>query len=250
MTVIEDKSGGWLAALCRTIEAIKPLDKDDKNQHQGYKYTSIDTYYHEIPKVAAANGLWWNITEVEQPVQIEVSVQKRGGEVAQSHAFLYRFRCSLYYGERPVVSNDYTILHPAQGPQTTGSAMSYAEKLFMRTTFKVPTGEFDADSVDQDLPITKPVAARAAPPSQPAWKKQQEPRQETQPQTAGTQDVEATDTAVYRDEILKAAKVSKDLEAFIRGKLDALGKKSKDLTHSEAKALVEEINNLNKKESL
>jgi hypothetical protein len=60
-----------------------------------------------------------------------------------------------------------TIFHPTQGAQTTGSAMSYAEKLMMRTTFSVATSEDDVDSGNSGFqgnmrraePAPRPVAA-------------------------------------------------------------------------------------------
>jgi hypothetical protein len=60
-----------------------------------------------------------------------------------------------------------SILHPIQGAQTIGSAMSYVDKVFMRQTFAVATGEKDIDAdatnpgafdLDPPKPAPKPVA--------------------------------------------------------------------------------------------
>jgi hypothetical protein len=57
-----------------------------------------------------------------------------------------------------------SILHPIQGAQTIGSAMSYVDKVFMRQAFAVATGEKDIDAdatnpTDLDIkPAPKPVA--------------------------------------------------------------------------------------------
>jgi len=51
-----------------------------------------------------------------------------------------------------------TIYHPAQGPQTAGSARSYADKLFMRTAFKIATGEVEYREPDADSVNTKSIS--------------------------------------------------------------------------------------------
>jgi hypothetical protein len=43
-----------------------------------------------------------------------------------------------------------TIVHPIQGAQTVGSAMSYVDKVFMRQLFSVATGEAGADADETD----------------------------------------------------------------------------------------------------
>ena len=54
-------------------------------------------------------------------------------------------------------------MHPIQGAQTAGSALSYADKLFMRSAFKVVTGESDADASDpDDLKIKEKVKEQPA----------------------------------------------------------------------------------------
>jgi hypothetical protein len=70
-------------------------------------------------------------------------------------------------GEVVPVYDRISIFHPLQGAQTSGSAASYAEKLFMRKAFKVVTGEKDADAVDQDFSGTSlgPVDLSLPPPN-------------------------------------------------------------------------------------
>ena len=52
---------------------------------------------------------------------------------------------------------EMSILHPLQGAQTTGSAASYAEKIFLRTLFKIVTGEPDADYFARPKPKRAPL---------------------------------------------------------------------------------------------
>jgi hypothetical protein len=64
--------------------------------------------------------------------------------------FTYEF--DLYF-DNARIPNFFscTIYHPFTGAQTSGSSMSYAEKLFMRSVFKIQTGEGDADDSNVDL---------------------------------------------------------------------------------------------------
>jgi len=55
-----------------------------------------------------------------------------------------------------------TVYLPYSGAQSSGSALSYAEKFVMRTLFKIPTGETEVESQE---PATN---APAAPPAQDA----------------------------------------------------------------------------------
>ena len=120
-----------------TLE-IGELIKDETNTFGGYNYVPIDRYYEVVPAVAIRHGLVWkgSCTGVSM--------------IGEKHV-LYHFRFSLSHvpsGEDIPDWQDIPIIHPLQGAQTTGSALSYADKLMMRTTFKIVTGEKDADASD------------------------------------------------------------------------------------------------------
>lgn len=128
-----------IKAIIATKEQVGSLGKSAMNPHGRYKYVSIDTYYEKVSVVAAKNGLSWIASEVGFQVMPEVGktgIIKATYDVALMH-----------------VSGDYipkfttlTILHPIQGAQTVGSAMSYLDKVFMRQLFSVATGEKDSDA--------------------------------------------------------------------------------------------------------
>jgi hypothetical protein len=145
---VSEESKGMLAAILKTINQVPSLKKADRNKHGGYNYVSIDDYYKEVATIAAANGIHWHPKEIQAP-ELHIISMKQAQTVA---AFRYSFTIS--HGEESVQNYfTCTIYHPFQGAQTSGSAMSYAEKLFMRTVFKVQTGEGDADasSIDTGL---------------------------------------------------------------------------------------------------
>lgn len=124
------------ALVIKTASMIPSLEKGNKNEYGKYDYVSIDDYYKEVASIALKNGLGWIVREVSSEIK--------------EKSILYVYEFDLYSDTgafSPVVSR-LSVVHPIQGAQTSGSALSYAEKLFMRTLFKVRTGELDADSTD------------------------------------------------------------------------------------------------------
>ena len=117
-----------------------PLVKDVENKFANFKYVPIDAYYNAIPKIALKHGLFWRCRE-----------QQVTGE---GKTLFFKFSFDLMHKSGSGVEDfdTVTINHPAQGPQTAGSARSYAEKLFMRTAFKVVTGEKDSEFFHETEP--------------------------------------------------------------------------------------------------
>ena len=117
-----------------------PLVKSVDNKFANFKYVPIDSYYAAIPKLALKHGLFWRCKEQEVK--------------AEGKTFFFKFGFDLLHksGESVEEYDTVTIFHPAQGPQTAGSARSYAEKLFMRTCFKVVTGEMDSEYFHESEP--------------------------------------------------------------------------------------------------
>jgi hypothetical protein len=132
-----------MKAVVKTVREVPQLGKADRNQFAKYSYVSIDKYYEIVAKIAASNGLVW------QPREVECEILPNTGKDGAIKA-VYAF--DLYHedGESRENYASFTIIHPIQGAQTAGSAMAYAEKLFMRSCFKVQTGEQDADATNPD----------------------------------------------------------------------------------------------------
>lgn len=131
------------AAMIKIAQAVPQLGKADRNQFAKYNYVSIDKYYEGIAKLAAANGIMWQPREIHTAIESDVG---KDGALRITYAF------DLYHESGDAIEefSKFTILHPIQGAQTAGSALSYADKLFMRSAFKVVTGEQDADASDPD----------------------------------------------------------------------------------------------------
>ncbi len=142
-----------MKAVVKTAREVPQLGKADRNAFAKYSYVSIDKYYEVVAKIAASNGLIWQPREIEHEVLSGVG---KDGAIKAVYAF------DLYHEDGEARDNYaiFTIIHPIQGAQTAGSAMAYAEKLFMRSCFKVQTGEQDADASNPD---DLKVAARSEP---------------------------------------------------------------------------------------
>jgi hypothetical protein len=160
-------SGPVIAAIIATKLALGKLVKDETNPFHRYKYVPIDTYYEHVASCAASNGLTWRTNIVEIAHFIETVENGK-----TQHILRFDFSIDLMHSSGMVWENwqKLTIFHPTQGAQTTGSAMSYAEKLMMRTTFSVATSEDDVDAKDSSFQgnLRKPSSASSAPSTQQA----------------------------------------------------------------------------------
>lgn len=138
-------------ALVKASTEMPALNKADENKHGGFRYVSIDNYYETVARIALKHGFTWKIRETESGViPIGTKLDRNGHETA-IFAVRSAYTFDVMHAPSGTVWGNYfscSIVHPLQGAQTAGSAMSYADKLFMRTTFHVVTGEQDADATD------------------------------------------------------------------------------------------------------
>lgn len=149
------ESSEILKAIVKTRKDLGTLGKGDFNPHGGYKYVSIDKYYEHVAAAAAKNGLCWVL--YQESLTMQPGIGKTG-------AIVVEYSLSMLH-ESGVAIKDFaraSVVHPIQGAQTVGSAMSYADKMFMRQIFSVRTGEEDADATNPaDLELDKPKKAEA-----------------------------------------------------------------------------------------
>jgi hypothetical protein len=159
-------------AINAAAKAMPSLRKGDRNQHGGYAYVSIDDYFEQAAAVAHDNGLSWSMREVSSETVV-VGEKMVAGKAVPTWAFKVKYEFDLMHVSGVYLESFFstTILHPLQGAQTAGSAMSYAAKLFMRNVFTVVTGEQDADATPSDAfdlgpsSSPRPVSAPRSAPS-------------------------------------------------------------------------------------
>lgn len=131
-----------IKAIVSTRDQVGSLGKAAMNPHGKYKYVSIDTYYEKVGSVAAKHGLSW----VAREVDFKLVFEGGKGMVQATYSIM------LMHISGDVVPDftRITIVHPLQGAQTVGSAMSYLDKVFMRQLFAIATGEKDSDADETD----------------------------------------------------------------------------------------------------
>lgn len=141
------------AALAKVGVKIRQLKKDDRNDHGGYMFVSVDKFYEAVGPMMAEEGLFCFANQVESEIWLD----------ARDKAQL-TIAYDIYIGHAESekmlgpVRREVTV--QAHGPQAYASAESFAMKYFLRSTFKVPTGDKDDADHQSQEPIVKPGAAK------------------------------------------------------------------------------------------
>lgn len=184
-------------AIIETTRAIGTLGKNSINEHGRYSFVGIDKFYESVARVAADHGLTWTLRETD--FQFLPVMGKSGGvQVTYEVDLIHESGC-MQRGYSRV-----TLVHPLQGAQTVGSAMSYACKVFARQTFKVATGEKDIDADETDNRALDPAPAKSREPE-----RRPEPKQEPEKPQMSVADIEVMFTS-----FLPMAQNEDELKAF------------------------------------
>lgn len=139
-------------AIAQVMGGIEKLSKDDTNKHANYKFASIDAFLEEVRPLMAKANLVIDSDEEDFEVIAGTKVDQRGNEVDDSWL---KMRYAFYiYCQGATHGPRYrtTMVRASMGSQAFGAAQSYAEKQFLRSLFKIATGEggsIDADSHEQ-----------------------------------------------------------------------------------------------------
>lgn len=134
-------------AVASVMQDVKRIAKDDRNQHGGYNYTSIDDIKDGLRPLLAKHGLEVRTNEVEYA--LETLKTKTGESVSARITFELKLRHVSGAEDEPERT---TVTLPHTGAQTTGAAKSYAIKEWLKGRFLVSTGETDADA-DSHAPL-------------------------------------------------------------------------------------------------
>jgi hypothetical protein len=132
-------------AICKIHASVDAVAKSQRNAHGGYQFASTDDIYAAITRKLGEVGMIIMPLETKHEI---VKIEKEGKTVQWLHA------CFSFV----LATEDATWEHPScrrslyiqvTGPQTHQAAQSYAEKAFLRSLFKLPTGDMDLDSMPQ-----------------------------------------------------------------------------------------------------
>lgn len=137
--------GSIVKAICKIQTTVDAIAKSTPNKHGGYMFASTDDIYAALTRKLGEVGL--AILPLETKHEI-VKVEREGKTVQWLHAsFSFVLATEDATWEHPSCRRSLYI--QVTGPQTHQAAQSYAEKAFLRSLFKLPTGDMDLDSLPQ-----------------------------------------------------------------------------------------------------
>ena len=152
-------------AVVSVMGKIRMLGKDNRNEHGRYNYTSVDKFYEFVGPLMSEAGIFVLIDEKESEIAMRESVDSYG-KVKSSAWLAIDYDVSLFHESGAVygpIRRSIQVL--ASGPQAYASGVSFVEKYFLRSLFKIPTG--DQDDVDASAPEPLPAKSRKAPEPRP-----------------------------------------------------------------------------------
>lgn len=134
-----------VAAVCKIMTTVSAVKKSQRNQHGGYNYASTDDIYAAITHKMGEVGLI--LITREDACEI-VRVEKEG-KTAQWARITFSFVLATAEGTWSDPCARRTLYIQVTGAQTFQAAQSYAEKSFLRSLLKIPTGDMDLDGMPQ-----------------------------------------------------------------------------------------------------
>ena len=137
-------------AIVKVMGEVKKLGKDADNKHGGYKYVSVDQFFDQIGALMHSAGIFVVVNEIGCETSQREATDNYG-KTKISNWLTSHYEISIFHeGGAQFGPVNRTIQVQATGPQSYGSAISYVEKYFLRSLFKIPTGEQDADADAQE----------------------------------------------------------------------------------------------------
>lgn len=137
--------GSIVKAICAIQTSLEAVKKSQRNAHGGYSFASTDDIYAALTRKMGEVGL--TIVGLETGHEV-VRVEKEG-KVSQWLKAEYAFVLATETDTWSHKDARRSLYIQITGPQTHQAAQSYAEKAFLRSLFKLPTGDMDLDSMPQ-----------------------------------------------------------------------------------------------------
>lgn len=138
-------------AVASVMSDVPKLAKGEKNSHGNYNFASIDDFLEAVRPLMAKAGL----VIVSDEEDFEVIGEGKDTWLKMRYAFTLHAADALY---GPIYRT--TMVRASMGSQAFGAAQSYAEKQFLRSLFKIATGEGGAIDADSHAQSNLPANAR------------------------------------------------------------------------------------------
>lgn len=160
MRHVQDMPASIVQAIAKIQRAVQSVKRDGRNAHGGYDYASTDAVYAALSAKMGEAGL--TILTLEHDPEIKTVDGPKGPQ--RWCRFKFQFVLASQEG---VTWTDAacarTLYMQVLGPQTHMAAQSYAEKTFLRSLFKLPTGDLDLDQLptDDEKPTKRKSSSQA-----------------------------------------------------------------------------------------
>ncbi|MGI9521259.1 MAG: ERF family protein [Hyphomicrobiaceae bacterium] len=140
------------SAIAAVKAGISRVARDGRNDFDKYDYASTDAIYDNVRAAMAEHNLVIICLEAE-PTEIKPvkTTDKVGRDVTRQWGrFLFQF--VLVCGEDTWTDAraSRSLFIEISRPTAFMAAQSYAEKSFLRSLFKIPTGDKDLEQIDDD----------------------------------------------------------------------------------------------------
>jgi hypothetical protein len=144
--------GSIVKAIVKAMAEIKRIEKDARNEHGKYNYASVDAIYGGVHEAMAKAGL--------VVLVLEDSVERLQERLIQ---FTFSFVLATEEDTWEDPRSRRTVAVQAMGSQSYAAGQSFAEKAFLRSLFKLQTGEDEEsdaahfDGAEADAKTKKPA---------------------------------------------------------------------------------------------
>lgn len=132
-------------AICKIQTTVEAVKKTQRNAHGGYHFASTDDIYAALTRKMGDVGL--ACIGLEEEAKLE-RIDK-DGKTVQWAKVVFRFVLATTEATWSDAAARRTLYIQVTGPQTWQAAQSYAEKSYLRSLFKLPTGDMDLDAMPQ-----------------------------------------------------------------------------------------------------
>lgn len=143
-------------AICAVQASIEAVEKTQYNKHGGYKFASTDDIYAAVTRKLGACGVMIlpvEMSPVEETITKVEVFDQAGAKTGEKAVTKLRFHFGYIIATEDDTWFDHrsarTIILQHTGPQTFNAAESYCQKAYLRSMFKLPTGEMDLDAMPE-----------------------------------------------------------------------------------------------------
>lgn len=146
VTAVAPIPASIVMAICQIQATVEAVKKSHRNQHGGYMFASTDDIYAAVTRKMGEVGF---VCLVMEERETEIVRIEKDGKTVQWGKFLFSFVLATKDATWTDPRNRRSLFIQITGPQTFQAANSYAEKSYLKSLFKLPTGEMDLDGMPQ-----------------------------------------------------------------------------------------------------